>query len=121
VVAAQGVLFAVADYARAVPVLTQSQVEARVGSLLRVHGISLVRDPTDARAACRIDKGLPTLAGVNTPEFVMRWQDADLDQLPSRLIENLSSGRYRHAAVGSCQPRGAEGSFTVYRVAVLLY
>jgi hypothetical protein len=51
----------------------------------------------------------------------MRWQDADLNQLPSRLLENLASGRYRHAAVGSCPPRGAEGSFTVYRVAVLLY
>ena len=121
VVAAQGVLYAVADYARAVPVLTQSQVEAQVGSLVRAQGISLVRDPADARAACRLDKGLPTLAGVNTPEFVMRWQDANLDQLPSRLLENLASGRYRHAAVGSCPARGAEGSFTVYRVAVLLY
>lgn len=121
VIAAQGVLFAVADYARAVPVLTPSQVEAQVGSLLRGHGISLVRDTTDARAACRLDKGLPTLAGVNTPEFVMRWQDANLDQLPPRLVESLASGRYRHAAVGSCPPRGAEGAFTVYRVAVLLY
>jgi uncharacterized protein YkwD len=121
VVAAQGVLFAVADYARAVPVLSQSQVEARVGSLLRGHGLSLVRDTTDARAACRLDHGLPSLAGTSSPEFVMRWQDANLDQLPPRLIENLDSGRYRHAAVGSCPPRGAEGTFTVYRVAVLLY
>jgi uncharacterized protein YkwD len=121
VVAAQGVLFAVADYARAVPVLTQSQVEARVGLLLRGHGISLARDSTDARAACRLDKGLPSLVGSNTPEFVMRWQDANLDQLPSSLLENLASGRYRRAEVGSCAPRGAEGSFTVYRVAVLLY
>jgi hypothetical protein len=121
VIASRGVLFAVADYARAVPVLTQSQVEAQVGSLLRGHGISLVRDTTDARSACRLDKGLPTLAGANTPEFVMRWQDANLDQLPPRLVESLASGRYRHAAVGSCPPRGAEGTFTVYRVAVLLY
>jgi hypothetical protein len=121
VVAAQGVLFAVADYARAVPVLTESQVEAQVGSLLRGHGVAVVRDPAEARAACRLDKGLPSLAGVNTPEFVMRWQDANLDQLPPRLVETLASGRYRRAAVGSCPARSAEGAFTVYRVAVLLY
>jgi len=121
VVAAQGALFAVADYARAVPVLTQSQVESHVAGLLRGHGVSVVRDTTDARAACRLDKGLPPLAGAESPQFVMRWQDANLDQLPSRLVENMASGRYRRAAVGSCPARGAEDAFTVYRVAVLLY
>ena len=102
VVAAQGVLFAVADYARAVPVLTQSQVEAQIGSLLRATGVSVFATPADARAACRLDHGLPALAGTNSPEFVMRWQDANLDQLPDRLVENLAVGRYRRAAVGSC-------------------
>jgi Cysteine-rich secretory protein family len=121
VVAAKGALFAVADYARAVPVLTQSQVEAQVAVLLHRHGISVMRDTADARAACRLDKGLPPLSGADSPQFVMRWQDANIDQLPSRLVENLTSGRYRRAAVGSCPPRGAEGAFTVYRVAVLLY
>jgi hypothetical protein len=121
VVAAQGVLFAVADYARAVPVLTQSEVEAHVAGLLRGHGISVVPDRTDARAACRLDKGLPSLTGAEAPQFVMRWQDANLEQLPSRLVENLAEGRYRLGAVGSCPPRGAEGAFTLYRVAVLLY
>jgi hypothetical protein len=121
VVAAQGVLFAVADYARAVPVLTQFQVEAQIGLLLRAHSISVIRDTTDARAACRLDHGLPTLTGAGSPEFVMRWQDANLDQLPPKLVENVASGRYRRAAVGSCPPRNAGASFTVYRVAVLLY
>ena len=114
-------LFAVADYVRAVPVLTQSQVEAQIGTLLRAHGISPARDPTDARAACRLDKGLPPLSGASSPEFVMRWQDANLDRLPPHLLENLASGRYSRAEVGNCPPRAAEGSFTVYRVAVLLY
>jgi len=121
VVAAKDVLFAVADYARAVPVLTQSQVEAHIAGLLRDHGISAIHDTTDARAACRLDKGLPSLKGADSPQFVMRWQEANLDQLPSRLVESLASGRYRSAAVGSCPPRAAEGAFTVYRVAVLLY
>ncbi len=121
VVAAQGVLFAVADYARAVPVLTQAQVEAHVGSLLRAHGISVAHDTAGARATCRLDRGLPDLAGDSTPQFVMRWQDANLDQLPPRLVESLGSGRYRRAAVGSCPVHDAHGAFTVYRVAVLLY
>ena len=120
VIAARGVLYAVADYSRAVAVLSQSQVEAQVGSLLRARGISLLRENGDARAACRLEKGLPS-DGANTPSFVMRWQDANLDQLPPRLVESLASGRYHRAAVGSCPPRGAEGSFTVYRIAVLLY
>lgn len=121
VVAAQGVLFAVADYARAVPVLTATQVESTVAALLRSKGVAVRRDATDARGACRLDHGLPSLAGTNTPEFVMRWQDANLDKLPPQLLENLASGRYRQAEVGSCPPRNKEGAFTVYRVAVLLY
>jgi hypothetical protein len=122
VVAAQGVLFAVADYSRAVPVLSPAEVESTVGRLLRGKGLALRRDTTEARAACRLDHGLPPQAdGAGTPQFVMRWQDSNLDQLPARLIETLASGRYRQAEVGSCPARSAEGAFTVYRVAVLLY
>jgi hypothetical protein len=121
VVAAKGVLFAVADYAKAVPVLTQSEVEAQIGSLLRAQGISVTRETATARAACRLDKGLPSVAGGSGPEFVMRWQDANLDRLPPRLLENLAGGHYRRGEVGSCPPRDGQGAFTAYRVAVLLY
>jgi len=121
VVAAQGVLFAVADYARAVPVLAPAQVENTVATLLREKGLSILRDSADARAACRLDRGLPSLAGAEPPQFVMRWQGPDVDRLPSDLAGRLASGRYRKAAVGSCPALNAEGSFTIYRVAVLLY
>jgi hypothetical protein len=121
VVAAQGVLFAVADYEKAVPVLTLPQLESRVAGLLQNKGVAIRRDATDARAACRLDHGLPSLIGSDSPQFVMRWQGADTDVLPPRLLETLSSGKYRQAAVGSCPARDAEGSFTVYRFAVLLY
>jgi hypothetical protein len=53
--------------------------------------------------------------------FVMRWQDADLTQLPQALGDRLASGKYRQAAVGSCPAQLAGESFTAYRVAVLLY
>jgi hypothetical protein len=111
----------VADYTRAVPVLSQTQVESTVAALLHAKGLMVRRDNIDARAACRLDHGLPSLAGTTTPEFVMRWQDANLAQLPPRLLESMASGRYRQAEVGSCPPRNTEGAFTVYRVAVLLY
>ena len=55
------------------------------------------------------------------PGFVMRWQSADLTVLPKALVDRLATGRYRRAAVGSCPAQGLEGSFTAYRLAVLLY
>jgi len=45
----------------------------------------------------------------------------DMSQLPQALAERLGSGRYQRAAVGSCPAAGQEGTFTAYRVAVLLY
>jgi hypothetical protein len=51
----------------------------------------------------------------------MRWQDADLTLLPQALLDRLATGKYRQAAVGSCPAQGLEGTFTAYRLAVLLY
>ncbi len=121
VVSAQGVLYAVADYAHGVAAMTPAQVEGKVGELIRVSGVSIRHDTTDARATCRLDTGIPQLAGVDRPQFVMRWQDSDLSRLPGTLTAKLASGHYRQAAIGSCPARNSEGAFTVYRVAVLLY
>ncbi len=120
VVSSQGVLYAVSDYARGVPVLTPEQVEGKVARLLQGSRVAVRRSAADARAACRLDHGLPSLTG-DQPQFVMRWQDADLSHLPSSLEERLASGRYRQAEVGSCPASHGEGAFTAYRVAVLLY
>jgi len=119
VVAARGELYAVADYSRVVEQLSASQVEARVAALLRSSGVAILRDPSAARAACMTDEGMPRSEPM--ARFVMRWQDADLTQLPQALTERLASGKYRQAAVGSCPAQVAGGSFTAYRVAVLLY
>jgi uncharacterized protein YkwD len=121
VVAARGALYAVADYSRAVQQLNAAQVEARVAALIRVSGVAILRDPSVARAACAMDGGMPPTAGGAMPRFVMRWQAGDLDQLPQALVDKLASGNYRQAAVGSCPAQISEGSFTAYRVAVLLY
>jgi hypothetical protein len=121
VVASRGVLYAVADYERVVPLLAQSQVEAVVGGLLRSSGVTVLGDASLARAACVLNQGLPGSKSGPRPRFVMRWQDSDLSQLPQALVDRLASGQFRQAAVGSCPTQGQEGSFTAYRVAVLLY
>jgi hypothetical protein len=120
VVASRGVLYAVADYERAVESLSASQVESRVASLIRVSGISILADTQPARAACATDEGAPRSSGAR-PGFIMRWQDSELERLPQPLTERLASGQYHRAAVGSCPAQGQSGSFTAYRVAVLLY
>jgi hypothetical protein len=114
-VASRGVLYAVADYAHAVVQLTPAQVEATVANLVRVSGITILHDPVTARAYCA------GTGGANQPSFLMRWQEADLTHLPQALVDRLASGNYRQAAVGSCPAENLEGSFSAYRVAVLLY
>ncbi len=121
VVAVRGVLYATADYARSVEKLTQTQVEARVTQLIRVSGVQVRSNAAQARAACSLDHGLPTAQGGPQATFVVRWQDSDLGHLPGSLTEKLASGQYHLASVGSCPAQNVEGSFTAYRVAVLLY
>ena len=84
-------------------------------------GVSILGDPAQARAACVTDEGVPRGSSSLQPGFIMRWQNSDLSQLPQALADRLASGRYRRAEVGSCPTRGGEGSFTAYRVAVILY
>ncbi len=121
VVAANGSLYAVADYSRVVEQLNTAQVEARVAALVRARGVAILSDPRLARAACATDEGMPRSESGPVAHFVMRWQDADLTVLPQALADRLASGKYRQAAVGSCPAQVAGGSFTAYRVAVLLY
>jgi len=121
VVESRGVLYAVADYELAVQSLSAPQVEARVAALIKGSGVSILSDSSPARRACTTDEGMPRSSADAAPGFIMRWQGADLTHLPRALEDKLASGRYRRAAVGSCPAQGLEGSFTAYRLAVLLY
>jgi len=116
-----GVFYAVADFARGVPLRSQMEVESALASLLRKQKIQVRSDPNDARAACTLQNGIPRALTGSQPGFVMRWQDPDLSRLPQPLQERLGSGNYVQAAVGSCPAQSVQGSFTVYRMAVLLY
>jgi hypothetical protein len=121
VVAGRGGIYAVADYERVVPVLSQAQVEAIVAQLLQAGGVAVMSDATLARSACAMDDGMPRSASGPQPHYVIRWQEAALTELPQALADRLATGRYRQASVGSCPTQGQEGAFTAYRLAVLLY
>jgi Cysteine-rich secretory protein family len=121
IVPARGVLYAVADYSRGVEQMSAPQAEARVAALIRQSGVEILRDPSAARAACTTDEGMPRADGTMQPRFIMRWQDAELAQLPKELADHLAAGRYRAADVGACPAQGVEGAFTAYRIAVILY
>jgi uncharacterized protein YkwD len=120
VVYARGVLYAVADYGAVVENLSPMQVEARVAALVRVSGVSILADPAMARAACVSDDDLRRSRGAR-PEWMIRWQNTDLSELPQDLVKQLASGNYRKAAIGNCPAQSDGSGFTSYRVAVLLY
>jgi uncharacterized protein YkwD len=120
VVARGNMLYAVADFAHEVRVLTPEQVEAAVAKLVEGTGVAAHGSSVGARLACAQDHGLPVSLDNRRPEFIMRWQDAELSHLPEALLDRIATGKYREAAVGSCASQSADGTFTVYRVAVLL-
>jgi hypothetical protein len=109
-------LYAVADFARIVPNLSNDQVEAAIAKLLTAQGIQASGSNPDARKTCEMDHGS---AGDTKPGFIMRWQTGDLRQLPSELDERLQTKKYQRAVVGACS--SPNGGFTGYTVAVLLY
>jgi hypothetical protein len=73
VVAGRRGLYAVADYARNVPVLTQAQVEAKVSGMVQGRGVTVVRGGNAARVACSTDRGVPSSESGGHSRFIMRW------------------------------------------------
>lgn len=120
-IAIHGTLYAVADIEHAVPVLTQAQVEAAIGELLRRSGMTVLHDASAARAVCATDKPLARDEAGRHPGYVLRWQESDLTHLPDALTTQIKSPLYRNAEVGSCPAQDVKGAFTAYRIAVLLY
>lgn len=121
VLANRGVLYATADYSHGVEAFSGAQVEERVAGLIARSGVKVLSVHSLAREACPSNRGFPRVANGAQPSFVMRWQDSDLTRLPDNLAQQLGSGHYHEAQVGSCEPSGEAGNFTAYRIAVLLY
>jgi len=113
----RGQFFAVEDFARAVPNLTIEEQERQVAALLKARGLHLLDNRDDARRACATDRGY---ANKIQPRYVVRYETADLSDLPANLQKQIKSARYHSAVVGACAPRDTT-AFTSYRLAVLLY
>ena len=103
VVAARGVLYATADYGRGVQAFTVLQVEARVASLIRVSGVTILTNNAQAREACGTVRGSTGSPGELMPGFIMRWQDSEMKELPQ-----ASDGE---ACIGTVSP-GCSGELS---------
>jgi hypothetical protein len=111
-----GLLYAVEDFARNVPVPQSGGIEKRVAQLLQEHGIAPAASNADARATCTMPKG-----NAGSPKLVIQWDGPDPTQLPDVLLQQIATGRYTTAQVGACPSNQANQQFTLYHVAVLLY
>jgi hypothetical protein len=121
VIARNGELYAVEDFAKTVRPVSLGEQESAISSLVTKQGlVSLVREPevvSAARETCAMSTGY---AGARRPYFVMRFTSDSLNQLPDQLKTRIASGRYHGAAVGACAST-EQGPFTSYNFAVLLY
>jgi hypothetical protein len=121
VVARNGELYAVEDFARTVRRAGLEEQESAIASLVARQGVNVLADSLDfitaARQTCALSTGY---AGARRPSFVMRFTSDSLTRLPDQLRTKLASARYRQAAIGACTGTG-RGPFTSYSFAVLLY
>ncbi len=113
-----GNLWAVEDFSAGVAAMGSSQIERSIAQLLSERGIHSAGDVAAARETCAMDHGS---AGGVRPKFIMRWQGSDLTRLPDVLEEQISTGRFRTAAVGACNTGNQGPGFTTYRLAVMLF
>ncbi len=111
-----GGLFAVQDFSQSVPDLSVEQQEQKVVSLLAAQGFRSAKATDDARKTCETDAGF---AGTGAKRMI-RFETADLNELPESIERKIRSEPYSKAAVGACHASGAAG-FTRYRIAVLFF
>jgi Cysteine-rich secretory protein family len=113
-----GNLWAVEDFSAGVAAIGSSQIELTIGQLLSHRGIQPGGNVAAARQTCAMEHGS---AGAVRPKFVMRWEGSDLTRLPNVLEQQISTGRFRTAAVGACDTGNGQPGFTTYRLAVMLF
>jgi uncharacterized protein YkwD len=120
VIARDGELYAVEDFAKTVRAVSFEQQESAIALLITQPGTVVDAGPVStgaARQTCAMETGY---AGTRKPWFVMRFTSDSLTQLPAELKTRLASGRYHQAAVGACA-NSETGNFTAYNLAVMLF
>ena len=116
VVQSGNMYFAVEDFSTAVPSASLDEQEQQIVSELAARGLRDVATTADARRTCELDRGYSG----QRPSTVMRYETADLRQLPADVDRRLTSGEVHSAAIGACDATAAS-DFTRYRIAILLY
>lgn len=116
VIESGGLLYAVEDFARSVPVPKREAIESQVMAALQKAAIASVKMTEAARSNCESQS--QTAAGAL---LVVHWEGPNPGQLPDVVAQRIRQGSYREAAVGACPSAQAGQGFTTYRVAVLLY
>ena len=121
VIARNGELYAVEDFAKTVPSASIEEQEFAIRALIAQLGKIALANTADATSAARHTCSMASgYASASKPTFVMRFTSSSLTQLPDQLKTQLASGRYRQAAVGACTG-SLTAPFTSYNIAVLLY
>ncbi len=112
----QGLLYAVEDFGRTAPRLSFEAVERQVAKLLQQQGFPPAPSNADARKTCAMPQGQE-----GNPRLVIRWDGADIGELPAAVVQQLDKTRYTSAAVGACPSEALNRQFTTYHIVVLLY
>jgi hypothetical protein len=116
VVQSGNMYFAVEDFSAAVPSASLEEQEQQVAWQLAARGLRDVTTSADARRTCELERGF---AG-QRPSTIMRYETADLRQLPDDIDRRLISGQIHSAAIGACDATPAS-TFARFRIAILLY
>jgi uncharacterized protein YkwD len=121
VIARDGEMYAVEDFARTLRDVSLNEQEAAIGALVvqssRIALIVTDEAVADARRTCAMSKGF---AGGRKPWFIERFTTSSLAELPDQLKTQLASGRYHQVAVGACAT-SSNSPFASYNFAVLLF
>jgi uncharacterized protein YkwD len=112
----QGVFYAVEDFARNVPALGSEAIERQVAKLLQDQGFPTAPSNADARKTCEMPRGQE-----GNPRLVIRWDGADISELPPAVVQQLDKTKFTSAAVGACPSEALNQQFTTYHIVVLLY
>lgn len=118
VITYQGLLYAVADYARAVPVLTEAQVEAAFANLLRSRNLMISQGSMQARAYCASSGNYE---GGRLSQICHALAKSRCDAIAGRIGSSTGERRLSEGRGGQLPAQDVNGSLTIYRVAVLLY
>jgi len=113
-----GSLYAVEDFEQSSEALTREQVEQRVRELVRKQSVDPTVTAGPAEQACSMGHGIPEGSDARS---IVRFETADLSQLPGQVVQQIRGGDFRKAAVGACFPQLNQASFTTYHVAILFY